>query len=734
MAAVTVVIVLGTIIYTLQMTPVYTATASVVLDVRKHDVVNEAEVLSQLPNESSVVDTEVEVIRSHAMAERVTRLLGLDQDPEFYVADPTAAPDPDLWNVVAQRVSRHLKVARIGTTYLIEVSFISRDPGKAAKIANAFANEYMASQLRAKSDATQHANLWLKSQLDDLQQQVLQTDAAVQTYKIQHNLLGANSLNGPQAGGPTLNEQEATNMYKSLADARADVSEKEARYAAAQEMKKSGGSGEDTAEALASPAVQSLRVDIAKASQNIADLKGKLGPDHPTLKNAISQYDALQDLLARELSRIQSSLKTQMEVSRARLKALEDTARASRDELANNNQATVLLKQLEQKADSARQMYSSYLNRYLETASQQGIQQADARIASEATVPSSPSAPRKTLCAGFGLLVGLLVAGVAAFAAEALDSSLATAEDVERTFDLPLLGSIASLTSTFASKRRPSTRQISEELRRTRNMGRLRAELHAFGRLVKWLFLAIFTHPAPNRGRISPADYIVKRPFSSFSEGFRNLRASLKLAHSGGPGRVIALTSSLPGEGKTTTALCLARVLGLAGSSVIVVDCDLRRRGVRQVLKNDPEVGLIEVLNGTATTGEAIVSDRVMGVFYLPLAKTASTPRDVFGASAMGKLLDELRSAFDVVLLDCPPVLAVADTSIVAPQADTALLLAQWRKTPRKAIERSMRVLTSVGAPVAGIVLTQVDQRRQAREGYGDSGYYFSEYKHYYQA
>uniref|UniRef100_UPI0026F2B267 CpsD/CapB family tyrosine-protein kinase n=1 Tax=Phenylobacterium aquaticum TaxID=1763816 RepID=UPI0026F2B267 len=268
--------------------------------------------------------------------------------------------------------------------------------------------------------------------------------------------------------------------------------------------------------------------------------------------------------------------------------------------------------------------------------------------------------------------------------AEMLDAGVATAEDVERRLETAYLGSIPLLNSV-----------------------------------------------ADTRGE-SPIDYIVSKPLSSFSESFRNLRASIVYSRLGEPVKVVAVTSSLPGEGKTTTSVCLARSSALQGLRTVIVDCDLRRRTVNRLLQAEPTIGLLEVLSGEHTLDEALTTDEASGASFLPLAKSNFTPKDVFGTVAMDRLIDQLRARFDLVILDTAPLLPIADTRVLAPKADVVVFLARWRKTPQHAIEAAFRLLQGSGAHLAGVALTQVDMKQQAKYGYGDPGYYYAEYKKYY--
>jgi capsular exopolysaccharide synthesis family protein len=307
-------------------------------------------------------------------------------------------------------------------------------------------------------------------------------------------------------------------------------------------------------------------------------------------------------------------------------------------------------------------------------------------VVSRAKIPNTPSFPNKKLNLALGLVLGLAGGVGSVFVMEALDSGLTTSEDVERFFNVPHLGAVPSLDSTTDGK--------------------------ASG--------------------IPPGQYVVDKPLSAFAEAFRNLRTSILFSKVDSKVKVVIVTSALPGEGKTTTAFCLGKSMAMSGAKVIVIDCDLRRRNINRLLDIDPAMGLIEVLQGTTTLDEAIVHDASSGADFLPLAKTAYTPKDLFGSAAMDRLLADMRQRYDLVLLDTAPVIPVSDTRILAPKGDVVLFLAHWRKTPRKAIEASFALLNSVGADIAGIALTLVDVREQSRYGYGDAGYYYRSYRKYY--
>ncbi len=711
--AVAVVIVAAVMLVTLQQTPRYTATANVMIDTRKHSVDNITAVLSDLPDDTSVVDTEVEILKSRSLAERVVNTLKLDQDPEFnyflrkqnpiesaLIAPVHAvenlthalspAPNPGAQaqaealhvqkqhEAVVDHVLKALEVRRSGLTYVINIQFESTDPAKAALIANTFADRYLLEQLEAKFDATQQATQWLNERLAELEPQVQAAESAVATYKSSHGLLAAENS--------TLTEQEISGLNTQLATAQAEQAEQDARVRTAQQAIAGGSTGEDFAGAMNSDVIKNLRAQKAQISQQAADLETKYGPKHPDVIKIQRQLADIDAQIKQELTRVVSNLQTEDQVARQRTGSIQSSLERTKGTLAGNNQSSVELAELQRKADAASTLYNSLLNRAKETSTDQGSEQSDSRVVSRAKIPIKPSFPNIALNFIIGVILGLIGGVGATLLMEALDSGLATSEDVERILGVPHLGAIPSLDSTTDGK--------------------------ASG--------------------IPPGRYIIEKPLSAFAESFRNLRASILFSKVDNPVKVAIVTSSLPGEGKTTTTFCLGRSMAMSGAKTIIVDCDLRRRNINRMLDIEPPVGLIEVLQGVATLDEAIFIDKPSGAHFLPLAKSVYTPKDLFGSSAMDRLLVDLRARYDIVLLDTAPVIPVSDTRILAPKADVVVFLVQWRRVPRKAVEAAFAMLNSVGADIAGVALTLVDAREQAKYGYGDAGYYYRSYRKYY--
>lgn len=705
--AVAILVMVATLIVTARATPLYTATADLIIDTRTEQIVDAQAVLSGLPMDSSVVATEIEILKSRHLAERVVDVLKLEDDPEFNgrlrkpgpvqsivggvaVLFGAAAPDAARGRLselealkqkerVVDAVLGRLSVRPTRGTYVMNVGFTSEEPAKAARIANTFADRYLLEQLEAKFDATRQANTWLNMRLGELRAEVQQAEAAVERYRTANNLLSAS--------GATLTEQEISAYNQQLATVRAQQAEDEARLRTARAQLASGSTGDDVGEALGSQVVQQLRAQRAAVSGRVADLSSRYGPRHPDMLRGQRELADIDAQIQAEIRRIISNLEARVQVARERTGSMAGSLGSARGTLAANNAASVRLNELQRNAESVRTLYQSFLDRFKETSASEGIEQSDARVVSRAKIPTAQSSPNVPLNQALGLLLAIGGGLGMVVLAEMLDTGLTTAEDVERKLGLPNLGSVPSIESVADPVDRDET----------------------------------------------PVDYVLKKPLSSFAEAIRSLRASIMYSRIGQAIEVVALTSALASEGKTTTAICLARVAGQAGVKVVLVDCDLRRRNVNRLLGLEPEQGLIEVLNGTAPLETVLVADE-SGAHILPLAKSSFTPKDVFGSEAMDQLIARLRSAYDLVILDTAPTLAVSDTRVLAAKSDAVVFLARWRKTPEKAITSALKLLEQSGAHVAGVALTQVDMNAQAKYGYGDAGYYYADYKKYYAA
>jgi succinoglycan biosynthesis transport protein ExoP len=658
--------------WTLLQTPVYSATASLLIDPITPDVVDVKSVTPDMPANSDVVDTQVRLIQSPQIARRAADAYAALRPNEVRSA---AAGRAEL----AAAMAKTLQVNRAGLTFVIDIVSQDTDPQFATDTANLFAEQYIAAQRDAKVGANQQASTWLATRTAELRDASSQADADLQRYKIANGLLSSN--------GATNAEQEVSTLNQQIAIAKADLAEKQGRLAAARAQLRAGGGGADVGAALGSGTIGALRQSEATASAEVAQLEARYGALYPALVTAQSQLREIRGQIQQEIDRILSSLEAEVRVSSSRLASLQGSQSRANGALAGNNSAGVGMMALQRKADAAKAIYETFLNRLRETSAQQGLQQADSRIAAAAELPKSPVFPNHLLAALGGLVGGVTLGLIAVALAEYLQGGVRTKNDVERRLRVRYAGAVPTLQST---------------------LGKLRA-----------------TEP--------PQDYLVSHPLSVFAESFRALQAFLLLGGGAAQGgRVVAIASALPQEGKTTTSTCLARTAALGGARTVLVDCDLRRRGTSEQFITTKRPGLYEYMRGEVSLDEALVVDTSSGAYVLGTSEPQQTAHDPLTPNNLGRLIAELRQRFDVIILDTAPVLGVADARAVAAAADRVLVISRWRKTSVRAIEAAIDVLLDAGAKISGLALTQVDITRYASTGHSDTYGYQKKFRGYY--
>lgn len=707
--AVAALVLLVVIVFTLQMTPLYTASSSVMIENRRSQILDFEAVMSGLAPDSAVVDTEVELIESRSLAEEVVRVLNLTAVPEFnpelqepgfvgglvtgvksflsgllpgQVADQQEIDAEDLlFERVTNRVMEATDARRAGLTYVINISATSETPRLARDIANAFADQYLLAQLEAKFAATERANDWLSGRVEVLREDLRAKEQAVANYRAQEGLLDAE--------GSSLTEQQISDLNSQLVMQRAELAEAEARLENVSSQIERGVSPESIGEVLRSDVIRDLRSQYSQASSRRGELASRYGSRHPQILTVEREIADIEAQLEQEVSRIVASLQNEVNVARNRARSIQASLGELRGELVENNSSLVRLRELEREAEASRALFESFLNRFRQTDEAETLTDADARIVAAAAVPLQPSSPNVPL----NLALGLVLAGIAGvgvvFLLEMFDSGLRTESDVERQLEQPHIASIPRLKAGLLKRLRGG-------------------------------------------GSEDPAAYITQKPLSGFAEAFRTVRSAIRMAGIDKPVKTVAITSALPGEGKTTTSLGLGRVAAMAETKVIVVDCDLRRRLLSALAAPECKTGLVELLSGEASLVDVIQRDSLSTLDVLPLAEAKFTPRDLFESEAFASLLEELKARYDLVILDTAPVLAVTDTRSIARVVDGVIYAARWGKSSASVARNAIHALQSVRANLLGVVLNSVDMDAQRRYGNATSAYYYQAYRKYY--
>lgn len=692
----------GVVAYTITATPIYEARAQLLLDKKPSIVAFDATAPAE-PGNKPYLETQHRILRSRSLTRRVIDRLNLWQSPppdagaqgnsatrqvkswlegtRASVASPAQPDDPASTlspegtretraeSATIDRVQSNIRIVPVPDTYIVEVRYESSNPELATRIVNTLMDEYIKQKAEARTEAAKEATMWLTDQLDVQRRKVEASELALQRYREKENSLSLDA-------GQNIVVQRLNTLNAAVTTAKTDLIAAEALY---RQISANEGNREalDTlAPVRANAVIQEIRGRLANLQRERAQFAGSLGTKHPEMIRIDTAIAAAERELSAELAKTVQSVRQDYlnAASREReLTAALDKQKANA--LALNRQGIeygVLLREVE----SNRQIYQSLLQRSNETAVSSELKGSSVEVLDAAEVPRRPVRPntRANLLAGFVLSIVLAIA--AAFLREMLESRVQTPADV-KSLGIPFLG---MLPYVRGRQRKGSTLLLSKGV---------------------------------------PAAY---------AEACRGLRTNIIASGGGNGGRSILVTSAAPGDGKSMVAVNLAVALGRSGARVLIVDADMRRPVVHQLLESKQQPGLAEVLAGVRKPSEAIAATQCSGVWLLSSGAGVSNPSEQLGSRRFRELLKKLTESFDWVIIDSPPVMAVTDPAVIAKLASGVLFVVNARRTKQRVAQAALDQLETAGATFAGAVLNAVTLER---DHYYNSRYYLPYYSDY---
>ncbi|MBL8658543.1 MAG: polysaccharide biosynthesis tyrosine autokinase [Rhodospirillales bacterium] len=689
----------------------YSATTEIMLDTAQQQVVNIQAVLTETLPDQEAVDSQVEVLRSRGVAAKVIAALDLADDPEFNpalqspswvrsiiasvkagiqrlkstVTGHVPQPLPDdiaeaqlRANVIDNFLDR-LDVRLKAQSRVLQVTFSSEDPVKAWRITNKLAEIYLLDQLDAKYEAAQRATNWLTEKIANLRRDLGEKEQAVEQYRKEAGLFTG-------AGGFTLISQQISDLNAQMIVARTSRAEAEARLDQMRRLVRSPAGASAAADVLGSPVIQSLLTQESEVKREVAELADEFGERHPRMISARAALRDVQSKIATEIAKVVQKLENDVGVARAREVSLQESLDQLKARMAQSNSSEVQLRSLERDAAAERTMLETFLSRFEETSAQTDstVQQSGARIISRADVPDNASYPPRTLIVATVFLLSAVFSMLAVLAIEQFDRGYRSGEQIERILGKRALGLV------------PVVR-------------------------------------ASGRGRsMGPESFILKNPSSMFGEAVRSVFTSVLLAPEGEAPKTLLITSAQPNEGKTTLAVCLARMRGLSGRRTVIVETDLRRPSVHRMLGVPRRPGLVELITGEAQLAECLHRDERSGAYVIPAGRLTADPAEILASPQMRAVITALTGEFELVILDSPPVVAVSDPRLLAPQVDATILVVRWAATTRDIVALAAKQIDEGGGNLIGVVLSMVDSKKHAQYGFSDSAYYYGPVKKYY--
>ena len=695
----------------------YTAQSAVLIEPVENPAIDVQAMIRGMSADLQTIATQMQLIQSRTYLARVMEDLQLFEDPEFNPAlqPKTSAMDQvplsylkgpieQITNLVPQewlmdlgladdglpvvesevaRLSRESAVSTFadgmrlfndGTSYVITISFVASTPEKAAQIANRIAEIYVNEQLNSKLLATDRTSSFFEERLAELQEEVRLAEEAVARYET--------SINVVTDTGPTLNQQELSDINRALIVARGELAEKQAKLRLVRDLRASGQDLSPIADVANSALIQRLREQETEIIRREAEYSSLYGPRHPRMLDLQREKEELDAKINAEVERITRTLETDVQVTATRIATIEGQLDNLKVATSVDRASEVRLNELRRQAETSRQVYEEFLQRAKTLRENQELVQPDVRIVLTAKPPSRPSSPGAKLFAATGFVVCFCVAALLAIVLDRMDRGIRSAREVERLLGLNTLGMVPML----------------DRLRRNQK----------------------------------PHQYLVDKPLSAYAESIRAIYMSVKLSNVDKQPKVVLVTSSLPNEGKTTLALSLATFAARSQKRVLLIDLDLRHPSVHHELGWQVSGGLVEYMAGDRSLEDVIHHDVETGLHFLPIKGQTTNPTELLDSQRMRKLIDMCREAYDYVVLDTAPVASVTDTRVAALLADRVLFAVRWGSTITSAAEDSIQSLRDVGIEPAGAVITQVDLKRHAQYGYGDVGEYYSQSQKYY--
>lgn len=669
------------------MTPIYRATATVLIEPNKQNVVtNIADVYNGIGASREHYQTQVEILKSREVALRAITQLKLYDRPEF---DPRApkkglaalleavgfatAETPTEWTEQALAEATLpgfralLAIEPVRLSQLVTVSFESPDPAFAATVANKVASAYIENDFDARYEMTRQASNWLQGRLTTLKEKLNESEEALQSYREKKGIADVKGASQSGAG------EAIQQLTMQLVNARARRVEAENAYKAIRNASASG-------DLSSLPAVQRSAV-VAEAKRQEADAERKMGEIsqrygkvHPKFVQAEGELATARENVRRQTEVVVAGITQEYEAARGTERALEATLAGARASVVSLNRQEFGLTVLEREADSNRQMYDMFMRRAKETNVAGDLQATVARVIDPAAKPSIPVKPRKSLVIAIALLVGLAIGTGAALLLDFLDNTIRKSEDVETRLHQPLL----TVLPKFIDK-----------------------EMASAGGALRML-------AAPN---------------SAYAEAIRTARTGILLSSVDTPKRQLLVTSSVPGEGKTTFSVNLA-LAHAHTQKTLLVDADLRRPAVGRAFGLEPTAaGLSDLVAGTAKLSDCLHRIPDTSLVYLPAGAIPPNPLELLHSERFRQALETLANHFDVIVIDSPPVELVSDALVLAQQVTGVIFVVKAAATAHPLARKSLQRLRRVNANLIGVVLNAFDVR-QAQRYYGEYATY----------
>ena len=693
-----------TLLLTFSATPVYIATTKVLIE--KSEPGNIGPMNTYYAQyDPDFYETQYQLIKSSSVARKVVKMQSLDKNYESYFKkdqegfniiggtfewfkevftvilnvtgiarpEPTPSAKKDSEgevdgkvDAISKNISASIIVTPIKNSKLVNIGYMSSNPEFAAMIVNSVAKAYIEDLLDMKMSTSRYAMRWLTEKAEEERAKVEKSEKALQEYM---RTKGIVTLENRIAMVPEKLSEVATK----IASAESRRKELESLYAKVKEVTRNPDKAETIPVIASDPTIQSLRVQILKAEQNVGDMSKKYGQKHPAMITAVADLKVLKEKREQEVRRVVESVRNEYELARANEESFRNMASQTKSETLNLNEKFIQYEALKRETETSKQLFDAIIKKIKEQDITQDIRTVDVWVVEKAEVPKAPAKPNKARNILLGLVMGLLGGIGVAFFVEYLDNTVKSAEDVEAKLGVPVLGVVSLLKADEKSME----------------------------------------------------DILLKEPHSVFAESYKVLRTAILLSSAVTPPKNILVTSAAPGEGKTVTSVNLAMTIAQAAHSVLLVDSDLRKPRVHKIFGLDNSKGLSTYLAG-ASDMNIICKGTVPNISIIPSGPVPPNPSELLSSGRMYDLIRTLNERFDIIIWDAAPLLTVTDSLVLSKILDGTIIVTKAGLTTYESVSRALKSLNDIEAHFLGVVINGLDVRkneyyyRHYHYGYGD--------------
>ncbi|MDE2436395.1 MAG: polysaccharide biosynthesis tyrosine autokinase [Sphingomonadales bacterium] len=673
-----------TLVVTLLQTPRYSAASTIQINDLTGRVLGDKEDSADVTGGAAwdterFLKTQTDILRSRGLALRVAQSLKLAGNPAFYKAQGVSAPAAgisaeDQRNLATGLLRASLNVDLPRDTRIVSIAFESTDPATAAQVANAYASEFIQSNLQRKFDSSSYARNFLAEQLEAAKHKLEDSERALNDYSRAAGLIRtdgtATATDGhrEQASAGSVTTSSLLQLNATANEATARRIQAEARWRAVSSVPLLSST-----EVISNPSVATLISQRAQVQAELDQDRATHLSDYPSVRARESQLAAINQQLQQAASNVRNAVRNEYQSALSAEQQLNGQVTRLKSETLSEQDKTVQYGLLSREAETNRQLYDGLLERYKTLNAVAGVSLSNVNIIDKAEVPGAPSSPKLFKNLLIGLMLGAGLAAITVFLKDQFDDSIRIPEDVETKLGLPLLGVV----------------------------------------------------PRDSTGEPATA---LTDPKSPISEAYNSLRSSLLYSTTEGLPRVMLVTSAQPSEGKTTSSQAIAAAFARMGKRALLIDADLRRPSLHRHTGVESDRGLSTLLTSHDPMASAVVPSGQDNLAYLMAGPPPPSPTELLSAARFEQILQEAASQYDVVVIDSPPILGLADSPLMAALVDGVVFVVEADRSRRGSLKASLRRLRTMRPLILGAVLTKFDP---LKSGNRYSEYYGYEYYRY---